>query len=54
MKYTYTNSEFTAFQILRQWNSNQYVDLHECGNEIILLAEKIKAERSVIAMGENK
>lgn len=52
----YTKSELEAHNLLVSsgriacTTSNQSVDVHEAANRIIELAERIKAERSVVAM----
>jgi len=48
----FTNSELTAFAPLNPagFNTTEPVNFHECGDQIIILAEKIKAERAVCAM----
>lgn len=49
----YTKSEFTAYQLLsRFYNLTEITDMHEAGNRIIILAEKIKAERAVLAINK--
>ncbi len=45
----YTVSELRAVTLLHgQWSD---VDPHEAGNQIIELAERIKSERAIAAMG---
>ena len=47
-----TYSEIYAFKLLQKSLATSITphDYHEAGNEIILLAEKIKADRAVTAM----
>lgn len=45
---TYTLSEFRAAQVL--YGRYYTGDIHQAADEIILLAEKIKAERATAAM----
>jgi len=47
-----TYSEIVAYQLLRGEKSltTEFVDYHKSADRIILLAEKIKAERATIAM----
>lgn len=53
-KYNFTESELKAYKIMTQQElitTDMLVqDIHEKANELILLAEKIKAERAIIAM----
>ena len=50
----YVEAEFEAYQILFKAgllsSSNEPIDLHKCGDMIILLAEKIKAQRSTVPL----
>ena len=50
--YIFTKGELKAYAILHNRESidTELVDYHDAGNEIIVLAEQIKAERAVIAM----
>jgi hypothetical protein len=52
---TFTVHEIIAYQLLHNSDSydNSNPDFHKAGDDIILLAEKIKAERAICAM-QNK
>ena len=47
-----TYSEIVAYQLLRGEKSltTEVIDYHKAADQIILLAEKIKAERATVAM----
>ncbi len=48
----FTKSEIEAAMLISRNEilSNHCIDIHEYADKVILLAEKIKAERAVIAM----
>jgi glutamine cyclotransferase len=55
MEERYTSAEFTAYQVMRQcegWGmcTDDKRTMHDAGNKIIELAERIKAERAVAAI----
>jgi len=50
MNNIYTLSEVRAAQILMESGYTRSSNIHEAANELILLAEKIKAERVVCLM----
>jgi hypothetical protein len=51
-KARYTVSEIVAYQLLHRsyGSTTDEIDIHGAADQIILLSEKIKAERAILAM----